>query len=183
MKQQNPSFFQRRQENIAKQKLQESVDTVCARRSWHDAKQFSQICTPAIDRLTRKDAQWLANKNYSDCTKVNVLLALGQDDKKNREMASDGRNKKIFGALALASAAATTVTACSSRNVWPTFVMGLATIALLTKWAYHKGGYEGKHANQTLARVTWLNKADEDPNFKHALTRLAPHIFGMKVNS
>ena len=183
MKMQNQSSFQQRQELLAKQKLQDSVDTFCKWRAYHEAQRFSVVCRPAIDHLSRKDAQWLANKHYSDRTKVNILLALGQDDKKNREMAPDKRNKMIFGALTLAAAAATTATAYSTRNMGPTFLMGLATIGLLSKWAYHKGGYEGKHANQTLARATWFNMTDKDPDFKHALTRLAPHILGAKVNA
>ena len=181
MDKQNQSSFQQRQERLAKQKLQNSVNTLCARRSWHDAQQFSYICTPAIDHLSRKDAQWLANKPYSDLTKVNVLLALGQEEKKNREITPDRRNKKIWGAATVTAGITTATIARSTQNIWPTFLMGLVTIGLLTKWAYHKGGYEGKHANQTLMHVRWLNMADKNPNFKHALTRLAPQLWNCKT--
>jgi len=180
---QNQSSFQQRQEFFTKQKLQDSVNTFCKWRSYHEAQRFSFFCRPAIEHLSRKDAQWLASKNYSDRTKVSILLALGQDDEKSREMAPDKRNQRIFGALALATAATTTATVCSSRSIWPTILMGLATVGLLTKWAYHKGKYESKHADQAHSRVAWDAITDKDPDLKHALTRLAPHILRAKTNA
>ena len=182
---QTQSFFQQRQELMAKQKLQRSLDTICERRSWHHAQQLSSICRPAIDHLSRKDAQWLANKNYTDLTKVHILIALGEEEEKNNQKAPHKRDKRIFGAAAIAGGAATAIATHSFHNpkttLTATCLMGLFTLGTLIKWAYHTGRYDGIHAGHMVRHVKWYNVADKNPNFQKGLKRLMPHLYQPKT--